>query len=186
MLTDENLTDPRNKLTPTANHIHPPKGEDTLNQTHTLMGHFQHPVMTWANIHEDYAVPALSEPTSPEAEKEVYDAQVLDLRIYHSSGEIFEDSHVFKPTEKDDIPDPRAPGVYDFYFAYEPASQVKCHNRFHGIVVTPEGLYEPNLTAHAIYIARTAWFGTPAFEDTYIDRIFWCNDSNCFGVMVDA
>ena len=157
-----------------------------MTQAPILIGDFQHPVMTWARILDDETHTEHPKATCPQTEKQAYDAQVLDLRIWHSSGEIFEDTDVYQELDEDDIPDPRVPGMYNFFFADEWGRQGQCPNRFHGIVVTPDGTYEPNMTAHAIYVALTSWVGSETFDETYIDRIYWCEISNCFGVMVDT
>ena len=157
-----------------------------MTQDQIKFADFHHPVMTWTKTHHPDPANPYPHELSDEAQKQTYDAQILDLRVWASSGELFDEEYLPDPQDQDQATDTRNPGVYDFYFDDEFNQPHQCPNRFHGIVVTPDGLFDPHLSAHAIYIARVGWLGTTEFEEVYIDRIFWSEDSDCFGVMVES
>ena len=72
------------------------------------------------------------------------------------------------------------PGIHDFH-----VDGMAPERRFHGIVVNENGELDPNLTAHAVYIAQRAldlefWSADEPIHHVFIEDISWDPEMNAF------
>ena len=94
--------------------------------------------------------------------------------------ETFRRAHLALPLELD-APGGMDDGVYDFNFRYEPDSDIT----YHGVVIR-DGHFDPEMTAHAIYLAQVRRFGSTRFDHVYIESLTWNTESATFMVCIGS
>ena len=142
---------------------------------------FIHPVMGWTMYDRSLAnqlrekvanqsPEALETQAFREASRMVFELQPLDLDVRFTSK---------TPMNQRELP--LVPGIYDFQFTLERDTR-----RFHGIVIDREGRLEPNMSAHAIYLAQVQRFGPSNFEHVNIHALHWDPESATVHVVLGS
>ena len=135
------------------------------------IGDLNHPVMRWS----------------------MYDTSSYDSMVDRlvNEGKLTEDNedefretfckaHLSLPLELD-APGGMDDGVYNFNFQYERDAGIT----YHGVVIRG-GHFDPEMTAHAIYLAQVQRFGSTRFDHVYIESLTWSAKSETFMVCIGS
>ncbi len=71
--------------------------------------------------------------------------------------------------------------MYNFNFQYEPDADIT----YNGVVIRG-GHFDPEMTAHAIYLAQVQRFGSTRFDHVYIESLTWNTKSATFMVCIGS